>query len=232
MCTQTPEDAQLNNFCQIYLSPYYAAEVQAAAGNITDATLKAKAASVANIPTFTWLDTVSKVPDLGTYLADASSIQSSTGKKQLVQIVVYDLPDRDCAAKASNGEFSIANNGQANYYNYIDQIVAQVKKYPDVRVVAVIEPDSLANLVTNLNVQKCANAEATYKACVTYALQQLSSVGVYMYMDAGHAGWLGWPANIQPAATLFASMFKSANSSPFVRGLATSASPPLRTHSR
>ena len=172
------------------------------------------------------------MPDLGTYLADASSIQSSTGKKQLVQIVVYDLPDRDCAAKASNGEFSIANNGQANYYNYIDQIVAQVKKYPDVRVVAVIEPDSLANLVTNLNVQKCANAEATYKACVTYALQQLSSVGVYMYMDAGHAGWLGWPANIQPAATLFASMFKSANSSPFVRGLATSASPPLRAHSR
>ena len=89
------------------------------------------------------------------------------------------------------------------------------------RVVAVIEPDSLANLVTNLNVQKCANAESTYKACVTYALQQLSSVGVYSYMDAGHAGWLGWPANIQPAATLFAQMYQSANSSKFIRGLAT-----------
>ncbi|TBU35662.1 cellobiohydrolaseII [Dichomitus squalens] len=204
-----------------YLSPYYAAEVQAAAANITDATLAAKAASVANIPTFTWLDQVAKVPDLGTYLADASSIQNSTGQKQLVQIVVYDLPDRDCAAKASNGEFSIADNGEQNYYDYIDQIVAQIKQYPDVRVVAVIEPDSLANLVTNLNVQKCANAESTYKACVTYALQQLSSVGVYQYMDAGHAGWLGWPANIQPAATLFTQMYQSANSSPFVRGLAT-----------
>ena len=33
---------------------------------------------------------------------------------------------------------------------------------PDVRVIAVVEPDSLANLVTNLNVQKCANAKATY----------------------------------------------------------------------
>ncbi len=42
-------------------------------------------------------------------------------------IVVYDLPDRDCAAKASNGEFSIADNGQANYENYIDQIVAQIQ---------------------------------------------------------------------------------------------------------
>lgn len=162
------------------------------------------------------------MPDLGTYLADASSIQTKTGQKQLVPIVVYDLPDRDCAAKASNGEFSIADGGAEKYKDYIDQIVAQIKQFPDVRVVAVIEPDSLANLVTNLNVQKCANAEATYKASVTYALQQLSSVGVYQYMDAGHAGWLGWPANIQPAATLFAEMFKSANSSPFVRGLATS----------
>ncbi|EIW60188.1 cellobiohydrolaseII [Trametes versicolor FP-101664 SS1] len=206
---------------QVYLSPYYSAEIASAAAAVTDSSLKAKAASVANIPTFTWLDSVAKVPDLGTYLADASSIQTKTGQKQLVPIVVYDLPDRDCAAKASNGEFSIADGGAEKYKDYIDQIVAQIKQFPDVRVVAVIEPDSLANLVTNLNVQKCANAEATYKASVTYALQQLSSVGVYQYMDAGHAGWLGWPANIQPAATLFAEMFKSANSSPFVRGLAT-----------
>ena len=35
-------------------------------------------------------------------------------------------------------------------------------EFPDVRVVAVIEPDSLANLVTNMGVQKCANAKATY----------------------------------------------------------------------
>nr|BAF80327.1 cellobiohydrolaseII [Polyporus arcularius] len=204
-----------------FLSPYYAAEVAAAADAITDSTLKAKAASVAKIPTFTWLDSVAKVPDLGTYLADASALQKSSGQPQVVQIVVYDLPDRDCAAKASNGEFSIADGGQAKYYDYIDQIVAQIKKFPDVRVIAVIEPDSLANLVTNLNVQKCANAQTTYKACVTYALNQLASVGVYQYMDAGHAGWLGWPANIQPAAQLFADMFKSANSSKFVRGLAT-----------
>ena len=72
-------------------------------------------------------DSVAKIPDLGTYLADASALGKSTGTKQLVQIVVYDLPDRDCAAKASNGEFSIADNGQANYYDYIDQIVAQVQ---------------------------------------------------------------------------------------------------------
>jgi cellulose 1,4-beta-cellobiosidase len=177
--------------------------------------LKAKAASVANIPTFTWFDTVAKVPNLGTYLADAQS------KNQLVQIVVYDLPDRDCAALASNGEFSIADDGLNKYKNYIDQIVAQIKKFPSVPVVAVIEPDSLANLVTNLNVQKCANAQDAYKQGITYAIQQLDAVGVTMYLDAGHAGWLGWPANLPPAAQLFAQIYKGAGSPKNVRGLAT-----------
>ncbi|KDQ61109.1 glycoside hydrolase family 6 protein [Jaapia argillacea MUCL 33604] len=206
---------------QVYLSPYYAAEVAAAAGNITDAATKAKAQSVANVPTFTWFDTAAKVPTLGTYLSNAQALQTSSGQKQIVQIVVYDLPDRDCAAKASNGEFSIANNGVANYKAYIDSIVAQVKLYPNVRVVAVIEPDSLANLVTNLSVQKCANAQTAYLECVTYAIEQLNTVGVYMYLDAGHAGWLGWPANLSPAAQLFSTLYKNASSPQYVRGLAT-----------
>lgn len=69
-------------------------QVQAAAANITDATTKAKALSVAKIPTFTWFDTVAKVPTLGTYLADASAQGKAAGTKMLVQIIVYDLPDR------------------------------------------------------------------------------------------------------------------------------------------
>jgi cellulose 1,4-beta-cellobiosidase len=42
-----------------------------------------------------------------------------------------------------------------------------------------------------------------------------------MYLDAGHAGWLGWSANIGPAATLFAQVYKAAGSPSQVRGLAT-----------
>lgn len=204
---------------EVYLSPYYAAEVTAAAQVMSGSS--SKALEIAQVPTFTWFDAVAKVPDLGTYLADAQSLQTSSGKKYLVQIVVYDLPDRDCAALASNGEFSIADDGLSKYENYIDQLVAQIKQFPDVRVVAVIEPDSLANLVTNLSVSKCANAQTAYKAGVTYAMQQLNSVGVYMYLDAGHAGWLGWPANLSPAAQLFNSLYTSAGSPQFVRGLAT-----------
>ena len=73
---------------------FYAAEVAAAAAQISDPTTAAKAASVAKIPTFTWFDTVSKVPILGQLLGNASALQKSSGQKQLVQIIVYDLPDR------------------------------------------------------------------------------------------------------------------------------------------
>ncbi|KAG6872593.1 Beta-glucosidase cel3A [Termitomyces sp. T32_za158] len=222
--TSTPAADNPYTGYQVYLSPYYASEVTAAAAQISDATLKAKALKIAEVPTFIWFDTIAKVPTLGTYLADASAKGQASNTNYLVQIVVYDLPDRDCAALASNGEFSIANDGLNKYKGYIDQIVTQIKAYPDVRVVAVIEPDSLANLVTNLNVEKCSEAQDAYKSGVTYAIQQLDTVGVYMYLDAGHAGWLGWPANLSPAAQLFSELFEQAGSPSFVRGLATDVS--------
>lgn len=138
----------------------------------------------------------------------------------IVQIVIYDLPNRDCAAKASNGEFTIANNGVANYEGYINQISAAVSAYPNVRVVAVVEPDSLANLVTNLSVAACSAAQSAYLTCTTYVLKTLTQCNVWLYLDAGHAGWLGWPANIGPAATLFTQVYKSSVPNR-VRGLAT-----------
>jgi cellulose 1,4-beta-cellobiosidase len=54
--------------------------------------LKAKISKVADIPTFTWFDTMSKVADLPGYLTAAAG--------QILQIVVYDLPNRDCHANA------------------------------------------------------------------------------------------------------------------------------------
>ncbi|KAG8961663.1 hypothetical protein FRC05_005837 [Tulasnella sp. 425] len=199
-----------------YLSPYYIAEVNAAIATQSSATLKTKSAAVAKIPNFTWFDTADKVPTLSTYLADAQS-QSS---KSIVQIVVYDLPDRDCHAKASNGEYHIANNGVALYKAYVDSIASAVSAYPGVRVVAVVEPDSLANLVTNMSDSHCANAHDAYLQCTTYVLQKLNQCNIWLYLDAGHAGWLGWQANQDPAAQLFAQVYKSATPNR-VRGLAT-----------
>jgi cellulose 1,4-beta-cellobiosidase len=42
-----------------------------------------------------------------------------------------------------------------------------------------------------------------------------------MYLDAGHAGWLGWDANIGPGAKLYAEIYNKAGKPKAVRGLAT-----------
>lgn len=206
----------------LYANPYYASEISSLAMPSLTGAMATKAAAVAKVPTFVWLDTASKVPLMGTFLGNIQAANAAGANPPVAgTFVVYDLPDRDCAAAASNGEYSIADNGVANYKAYIDSIRAQLVTYSNVKTILIIEPDSLANLVTNLNVAKCANAQTAYLECVTYAIQQLNLPNVSMYLDAGHAGWLGWPANIGPAATLFANLYSSAGKPSQVRGLAT-----------
>lgn len=48
-----------------------------------------------------------------------------------------------------------------------------------------VEPDSLANLVTNMNVAKCAGAHDAYLEGINYAVTQLNLANVAMYIDAG-----------------------------------------------
>ncbi|KAB8238812.1 1,4-beta-D-glucan cellobiohydrolase C [Aspergillus alliaceus] len=207
---------------QLYVNPYYKSEVENLAIPSMTGSLAEKASAAANVPSFHWLDTAAKVPTMGEFLKDIKSKNDAGANPPTAgTFVVYDLPDRDCAALASNGEYLISDGGVQKYKAYIDSIREQIEKYSDTQIILIIEPDSLANLVTNLNVQKCANAKDAYLECTSYALKQLNLPNVAMYLDAGHAGWLGWPANIGPAAELYASVFKNAGSPAAVRGLAT-----------
>ncbi|CAN8095281.1 unnamed protein product [Discula destructiva] len=207
---------------QLWANSFYASEISTYAIPNLSTAQAAKAAAVAKVPTFQWLDTAAKVPTLmAQTLGDIRTANKAASPAYAGLFVVYDLPDRDCAAAASNGEYSIANNGVANYKAYIDAIRAQLVTYSDIRVILVVEPDSLANMVTNLNVAKCSGAQAAYYEGTQYALEKLNLPNVAMYMDAGHAGWLGWAANLQPAATLFAQVYANASKPAAVRGLAT-----------
>ncbi|OJJ73968.1 hypothetical protein ASPBRDRAFT_54024 [Aspergillus brasiliensis CBS 101740] len=208
---------------QLYANPYYKSQVESSAiPSLSASSLVAQASAAADVPSFYWLDTADKVPTMGEYLDDIQTQNAAGASPPIAGIfVVYDLPDRDCAALASNGEYSISDGGVEKYKAYIDSIREQIVTYSDVQTILIIEPDSLANLVTNLDVTKCANAESAYLECTNYALEQLNLPNVAMYLDAGHAGWLGWPANIGPAAQLYASVYKNASSPAAVRGLAT-----------
>lgn len=65
------------------------------------------------------------------------------------------------------------------------------KNDDSLRIAAFIEPDSLPNLVTNLQLSSCAEVsrEGYYVDGVTYAIQKLGSLAnVAIYLDIGHSG--------------------------------------------
>lgn len=70
-------------------------------------------------------------------LADIRT-KNRAGGNYAGQFVVYDLPDRDCAAAASNGEYSIIDGGVAKYKTYIDTIRDIIVEYSDIRILLVI----------------------------------------------------------------------------------------------
>lgn len=226
-------DSSVNPFQgkTLYIDPLYSSQVQGAVATLqaegkTD--LATKAAKVAKVPTFIWISQRSDVTSISGYLDGAKSIQTSTGKSQAVQLVVYDLPDRDCSAGASSGEYTIDNAGESRYEAYIKAIYSEIQRVPDVQVIIVLEPDSIGNIITNLSNDQCAKAAPVYKRCISLAIATLSQLpNVAIYIDAAHAGWLGWPGNIGPTATLLAELLNDAKAiypGAWVRGVATDVS--------
>ncbi|MDF9813667.1 cellulase/cellobiase CelA1 [Streptomyces sp. SPB162] len=140
------------------------------------------------------------------------AVTQAAGQPLTIELVIYDLPGRDCAALASNGELGATELSRYKT-EYIDPIAAIIADpaYAALRVVTVIEPDSLPNLVTNAggtagSTEACATMKANgnYEAGVGYALHKLGAISnVYNYIDAGHHGWLGWDTNMGPAAQGF-----------------------------
>ncbi|GER91263.1 hypothetical protein KDW_54250 [Dictyobacter vulcani] len=204
-----------------YINPDWAASVQAGAAQ-TGGTLGQQEAKVANNSTAVWLDRIAAVTGgsgvtktLSGHLdAAVAQANANPGKPVVITLVIYDLPNRDCAALASNGELSIANNGLATYESqYIDPIAATLSlpKYQNLRIAAIVEPDSLPNLITNLSFAKCseANSSGAYVKGVQYALDKLHAISnVYNYIDIAHSGWLGWSSNFGPAVTLITNTVK------------------------
>lgn len=168
---------------------------------------------IANLNTAVWMDRIGAITDgrgLRGHLDEA--LAQNAG---MFMFVVYNLPNRDCAALASSGELRISENGYARYQNeYIAPIVEIISdpQYRRLNIVAIVEVDSLPNLVTNLNVPDCqeANGPGGYRDGIRHALNQLSTVpNVYSYLDVAHSGWLGWSENFASAIDLIGDVVES-----------------------
>jgi cellulose 1,4-beta-cellobiosidase len=197
---------------KLHANSFYRSETEAAAEQMSNGDSEA-ALRVGDIGTFLWLDTIANIERLEPALVDVPC-------DEIVGLVIYDLPGRDCAAKASNGELKV---GEVNRYKteYIDKVASILKSYPNQAFALIIEPDSLPNLVTNDDLTTCQQSAAGYRDGTAYALKTLNLPNVVMYMDAGHGGWLGWNDNLAPGAAELAKAYKAGGSPSQLRGFAT-----------
>jgi cellulose 1,4-beta-cellobiosidase len=195
----------------VYNNPLWRANAAASGGS-----------AIAMQPTGVWLDRISAIagnasPTTGSMgLADhlneaLTQDQANGATPMVIQIVIYNLPGRDCSALASNGE--LGPNDLPRYKaEYIDVIAGILRRaeYANLRVVLIIEIDSLPNLVTNVTSRPTGTAQCDtmlqnrgYVDGVGYALATFGAIpNVYNYVDAGHHGWLGWDTNLGPSVDM------------------------------
>ncbi len=137
-----------------YKNPDFVNEVRAQAA--ADGNNPAEAA-VANHQTAIWMDRIAAITGDSTHMGLQAQLDNAETQVQgttplVFEVVIYDLPGRDCAALASNGEIPATSAGLTQYETqYIDPItsILAMPKYSNLRIVAIIEPDSLPNVVTN-----------------------------------------------------------------------------------
>ncbi|KAF5369175.1 hypothetical protein D9615_009976 [Tricholomella constricta] len=231
--TGTQSISTVNPFLghQFFVSPVYRPKVLKAAASLTargEFALAKKALKVATeISSFLWVADFAAIPNIANWLREAELTERLTGKKQVVQIEVYNLPDRDCSAKASAGELDLANGGEEKYKTFIQQVKKELLKFPKVRVVLQLETDAIGNLVTNLANPKCGNAASAQKRSLAYAIANLQLPNVALYLDGAHGAWLGWDSNVGPTATIIGELLtaaKAINPKATIRGIATNVS--------
>lgn len=195
----------------VYNNPLWRASAAAGGGS-----------AISMQPTGVWLDRISAIAGNGSpttgsmglvsHLNEALTQDQANGATPMaIQIVIYNLPGRDCAALASNGE--LGPNDLPRYKaEYIDPIAAILRRaeYASLRIVLIIEIDSLPNLVTNVTTRPTGTAQCDTMAAnrgyvdgVGYALATFGAIpNVYNYVDAGHHGWLGWDTNFGPSVDM------------------------------
>ncbi|MFC9066451.1 glycoside hydrolase family 6 protein [Streptomyces harbinensis] len=195
----------------VYVNPEWSANAAAEPGGD----------QIADQPTGVWLDRIAAIDGSGQGggrtmgLRDHldAAVEQAAGHDAFVfQVVVYNLPGRDCSALASNGELGPTeiDRYKSEFIDPIAEILAD-PAYADLRIVTTIEIDSLPNLITNISPRPTATPECdvmkengNYVEGVAYALDQLGAIpNVYNYVDAGHYGWIGWDDNFTASAELF-----------------------------
>lgn len=193
---------------QLYVNPSYSESLEQTRESFLEQGDAENAAKVRfvqeRVGSFVWVPTISHLDAIDVAVANARAARNATGEEQVVGLVLYNLPDRDCSAGESAGELSLAENGLERYrLEFVDPFAQKVKEASDLTFAIVLEPDAVGNIVTNQGIEFCANAAEPHQDGIAYAVSQLQADNVALYIDASHGGWLGWDDNLAPSTFFF-----------------------------
>ena len=194
---------------------------------------------MASAPTAFWVDRKAKIRGTTVDTMEGLLLNNSRGAKQLVVLILYNLPNRDCNAMASNGEICCDGHGgagspcshtsggscEAGLREYREEYIQPISEvlvrfHSSMPLILVLEPDSMGNVVTNTGSGGCTDATlAAYRSGIRFAAEKLAAAAptAALYVDAGHGGWLGFEKNAQR----FAEVVHDMDIARFVRGFST-----------
>jgi cellulose 1,4-beta-cellobiosidase len=210
---------------RVYVNPQWSAKALAEPGG----------ERVAGQPTAVWLDRIAAIHgsdgSMGLAAHLDQAVDQAAGQPTVVQLVLYDLPGRNCGRTASDGELAPDElpRYKAEFIDPIAEILGR-PAYANLRIVTVVEPDSLPNLVLNTGTRYTATplcntmlANGAYVDGIGYALARLGALpNVANYLDVSHHGMIGWEDNLGPTVQLLAQAARAAGSTTAnVRGFVT-----------
>ena len=148
-------------------------------------------------PTGVWLDTaaglcesVNGKPSLVEYLNLAEA------RNQLLTLVLYNIPARDCVRQERTGEFGVSEFGLEDYQFFVDRVSALATIYSNVPISMIVEPTAFASTVSNGGFlpTNCYDARQLqlHEKSLSYALKRFArNENIFSYLDYGDPSWPG-----------------------------------------
>lgn len=217
-----PAPVGINPFleAELYVDPEYRVGVAwSMTSHPEDAALLQR---VKGMSTAYWINSVEQLSSVDALLGAVEKQARELSKPVLPVFVVYNLPQRDCYGSYASAELVGTTSDEQRYRTqFIDPIASIFAAHPTQRAVVLLEPNAVASLVTHGNTPKCARARAIQENALSYAIARLSLPNVFLYMDAGHANWLGWDDARSGVATLVERLLHAAGGLDRIRGFVT-----------
>ncbi len=148
----------------------------AASGRLT-ADQQAAAEFLAAQPTAYWLTPeLDPIGDVGARVLNLA--QEAREQDAALSVVIYGLPERDCADGHSAGGLD-----DVGYDAWTAEIGGALGSIKDAQKIVVLEPDSLATA------SECGNVDERVSE-LQQAVDRIAGIDTWIYLDGGHSNWL------------------------------------------